>query len=104
MQIMFDALLGYFDIKHTIFWLVLKHHSIHQPVCNLFWVVVFKGLNQKPCFIKTYWAYWDELVRMIHHGNEQIEQNYDVDYRKRTKHQKAEKSCKLFQPCQFKIV
>ena len=41
---------------------------------------------------------------MVHHGNEKVEKDDDVDHRKASKHDEAPESCKLFDSIQFKII
>ena len=36
--------------------------------------------------VDTYRTYGDELIRMVHHGDEEIEQDNDVNQRKATEH------------------
>ena len=54
--------------------------------------------------LKTHRTNRDELVGMIHHCNEKIEEHDDVDYWKGTKHDETPKSCTFFYSRQFKII
>ncbi len=41
---------------------------------------------------------------MIHHGNQQVEQHYDVDQREASEHDEAPKPCELLDPRQLEVV
>lgn len=41
---------------------------------------------------------------MIHHGNEQIEQDNYIDQWECSKHKESEKPCEFFDACQLEIV
>ena len=47
------------------------------------------------CLKSTYWTDRDELVGVIHHGDEKIEQDNYVDDGKTSKHDEAPKSREL---------
>ena len=41
---------------------------------------------------------------MIHHGDEQVEQNDDVDHGERAEHEEAAEARELFDPAQLEVV
>ncbi len=49
--------------------------------------------------LMTYWTNRDELIGVIHHGDEQIEQDDYVDHWECTKHKQTEKSGEFFDAC-----
>ena len=51
----------------------------------------------------TYGTDWDELVGVIHHGNEQIEQDDYIDHREGPKHEETKKPCKFLDASQLKV-
>ena len=53
---------------------------------------------------KSHRTDWDELIRVIHHCNEKVEKNNDVDDRKASKHDKSPESSKLLDTIQFKVI
>ncbi len=52
----------------------------------------------------AYWADGDELVGVVHHGDEQVEQHDDVDHGEWAEHEEAGKTCKFLDASQFEIV
>ena len=54
--------------------------------------------------IESYRADRKELVGVVHHSNEKIEENNDVDDWEASKHYKSPKSCKFLDAVQFKII
>ena len=53
---------------------------------------------------KSHRAYWDELIRVIHHRNKKVEKNNDVDDWKASKHDKSPEWSKLLDTIQFKVI
>ena len=54
--------------------------------------------------IKSHRADRDELIGMVHHGNEKVEQDNDVDHRKTSKHDKSPESREFFDSIQLKVI
>ena len=52
----------------------------------------------------THRANWDELVGVVHHGDEQIEQDNDVDDGEGAKHDEAPEPGELLDPGELKVV
>ena len=54
--------------------------------------------------VDTYRTYGDELITMIHHGNQQVEQHNDVDQREASEHDEAPEPGELLDPGQLEVV
>ena len=54
--------------------------------------------------VDTYRTYGDELVTMIHHGNQQVEQHDDVDQGEAPEHDEAPEPGELLDPGQLEVV
>ncbi len=54
--------------------------------------------------VDTYRTYGDELITMIHHGNQQVEQHDDVDQWEAPEHDEAPEPSELFDPCELEVV
>ena len=52
----------------------------------------------------SYRADTDQLVRVVHHGDEKVEQDDDVDDREAPEHNETPKPRELFDSCQLKVV
>ena len=52
----------------------------------------------------THRADWDELVGVVHHGDEQVEQDDDVDDGERAEHDQAPEPRELLDPGELKVV
>ena len=61
-------------------------------------------LNSLLVLVDTYRTYGDELVTMIHHGNQQVEQHDDVDQGEAPEHYEAPEPGELLDPRQLKVV
>ena len=67
-------------------------------------VMVINNIYFILVLVDTYRTYGDELITMIHHGNQQVEQHNDVDQREASEHDEAPESGKLLDPCQLEVV
>ena len=54
--------------------------------------------------MKTHRADWDELVGVVHHGDEEVEQDDDVDDGEGAEHDQAPEPRELLDPRQLKVV
>ena len=52
----------------------------------------------------THRANWDKLVGVVHHGDEEIEQDDDVDDGEGAEHDEAPEPCELLDPGQLEVV
>lgn len=52
----------------------------------------------------TYRTYRDQLIRVIHHGDEQVEQDDNVDDRVAAEHEQTPESCETLDAGQLKVV
>lgn len=58
------------------------------------------------CFKQTQktQSYRNQLVRVIHHRNQQVQQHHDVDHRVRAEHQHAPEARENFDPVQLEVL
>ena len=54
--------------------------------------------------LRTHRANWDKLVGVVHHGDEEIEQDDDVDDGEGAEHDEAPEPCELLDPGQLEVV
>ena len=66
-----------------LFWVFLFWAFGFGSFCFRFFVWPLGGFQA--CDV-TYRADWDELVWMVHHGDEEVEQNDDVDHGEGAEH------------------
>ena len=52
----------------------------------------------------THRADWDKLVRVIHHRNQQVEKDYDVDDGEGSKHDESPEPRELLDASELKVV
>ena len=88
---------SYAELRHVIF-----RHSAGT------WYLQCKFYTNKSSpplnVLLTHRADRDELVRMIHHRDQEIEKHDDVDDGEASKHDQAPEPCKLLDPRQLKVV
>ena len=61
-------------------------------------------LNIYKILVDTYRTYGDELIGMIHHRYQQVEQHDDVDQGETSEHDEAPEPRELLDPCQLEVV
>ena len=67
-------------------------------------VMVINNIYFILVLVDTYRTYGDELITMIHHGNQQVEQHNDVDQREASEHDEAPEPGELLDPGQLEVV
>ena len=62
------------------------------------------GRSEDEEFVETYRANTDQLIGVIHHGDQEIEKHDDVDNREASKHNQTPEPSEFLDSCQLKVV
>ena len=62
------------------------------------------GRSEDEEFVETHRANTDQLIGVIHHGDQEIEKHDDVDNREASKHDQSPEPGELLDACQLKVV